>query len=402
MKDLANTIEVPFHSLIDNALAARLGWSDDWMDHWDDWRWQQRNAVRDLDALICAFPHAEEGNLRRNMVGQRVQVTPYVLALARSAANTHSELLNPITAQILPDAAPERETGFDAHTENWEQSAEMVTPICQHKYDNRVIIRASNTCNAYCQFCFEALRTLSREPESRKAALQRSYWSDTLAYIASKPEIEEVILSGGDPLMLSDAKLASMLHDLRYLRADLIIRVHSRALSFNPYRVTDALLSALRDAKVAAFGVHVCHPAELSTPFWEAIGKLRQHVPLLFANIPLLGQVNDRDDTLGTLCMSLYRGGVLPYYLYHFMPFSPGSARFGVPIARGQALMRKLKRRRSNLAVPEYVLPHVTGKYTLPLDAPDAPAPAMSTDTAGRAVFRFTNWKGDRCTWIDQ
>ncbi|MDJ0820651.1 MAG: radical SAM protein [Paracoccaceae bacterium] len=385
-----------------NLMAERLGWAADWQDHWTDWQWQQRNALRRSAQIKTLFPDVDEEALDKTLERQKLLITPYYMGLCLAYQDAHPAAdENPLLLQVLPSGSPERDGGFDHQTENWEQSSEMKTPICQHKYDNRVIIRASNVCNAYCQFCFEALRTLSKDNAARKESLQGKYWRQTLDYIADTHTVEEVILSGGEPLMLRDEKLDRMLSDLRAVRPDIVIRVHTRALSFNPYRVTPELIESFARHDVNALGVHVCHPAELTDAFWTAIESVRPSVRLIFANIPLLGSVNDDQATLETLCMTLYRNGVLPYYLYHFMPFSPGSAQFSVPVEQGMALARSMKRRKTNLAVPEYVLPHLSGKYTVPLDDPAHPPAAFTNSDAGQPVFSFTNWKGQACTWAN-
>jgi len=230
---------------------------------------------------------------------------------------------DPIWRQVAPCWETEGEIayGYNGQTENWELPSEMITPIAQHKYDNRVIIRVANVCHAYCQFCFEALRTLERH--SSKESLQQEYWEKTLDYLRENNEVEEVILSGGEPLIHEDEKIDRLLFDLRNLGRELIIRVHTRALTFNPFRVTDVLVKLLRRWRVSAVGIHVTHPNEITPDFRAAVERLREGIPIMFANIPLLRNVNDTVETMRCLCMTLYSIGVIPHYLYHFMPFSP-------------------------------------------------------------------------------
>lgn len=383
-----------------NKMATILGWELDWRQNWESWKWQQRSAVRDPAQIKMLFPDVDQTEMEDMVKRQKLLVTPYYLGQCLAFQdNNPNASENPLLMQVLPHSEAEGDTGFDHSTENWEHASEMKTPICQHKYNNRVIIRASNVCNAYCQFCFEALRTLSKDSEARKESLQRKYWRQTLDYLAENKAVEEVILSGGEPLMLKDEKIDRMLQDLREIRPDIIIRIHTRALSFNPYRVTQALRDSFAKHEVNALGLHVCHPSELTDTFWKAIDSLRGSVRLMFANIPLLGTINDDHETLETLCVELYRKGVLPYYLYHFMPFSPGSARYSVSVQRGMELARGMKRRKSNLLVPEYVLPHLSGKYTVSMDDPAHPPATFETNQNGKEVFKFTNWKGQICTW---
>ena len=241
---------------------------------WQDWRWQQKHAVRDEPALRNACGGWSEeitAHIEHNLQDRKLQITPYYIDLIKRSLNGGEITDHPLWRQVVPYWSEQVAGDYDGTSENWELGHEMKTPICQHKYDNRVILRMTNTCNAYCQFCFEALRTLQVGTE--KANASTDSFKDSVEYIRYNPAIEEVILSGGDPLMLADRKLEENLAALRSIRDDLLIRVHSRALSFNPFRVTDELLAMLEKYNVNAFGVHVCHPLELSTDFAVAVKR---------------------------------------------------------------------------------------------------------------------------------
>lgn len=364
---------------------------------WTDWKWQQRHAIKSVDNLCKEISGLPVEAIRANSSNRKIQITPYYLKLIKDQSK--GDIRNRLLNQVIPYWDQEIEDGYNGHTENWELSHEMKTPICQHKYDNRVIIRLSNVCNAYCQFCFEALRTINTE--ASKPSFNRQYWEDTCTYIAGNPAIEEVIFSGGEPLMLDDMKLRQCLLDIRSIRDDLLIRVHSRSLTFNPYRITSETIRSLSDAGVNAFGVHVCHPAEITKEFIAAVRSIRSVVPIVFANMPVLKNINDDYDTLSELFLTLYRNGIVPYYLYHFMPFSPGSSEYRAGISDIVTIMRKIKRRKSNIAVPEYVLPHVRGKFTVPLMENAEEYPHFRIREDGTSTYSFTNWLGERHDWRD-
>ncbi|QRR08511.1 lysine 2,3-aminomutase [Burkholderia sp. MS455] len=369
---------------------------------WSDWQWQQRNAIRDEASLreACGgWSNELSSHIRSHLNGRKLQITPYYLRLILDSLDDGEITMNPLWRQVVPFWG-EGETvgGYDGESENWELSHEMKTPICQHKYDNRVILRMLNTCHSYCQFCFEALRTLEVNSEKKKAS--RDIFGESLAYIKQNPSIEEVILSGGDPLMLSDSRLEEHLADLRSIERDLLIRIHSRSLTFNPYRVTDELVSMLERHRVHAFGIHVCHPNELSNVFTKALKRIQSVVPIVFANTPFLRGINDDEKTLHRLFIELYRCGVKPYYLYHFMPFSPGESVYKASIRDAIGIMKKLKRRVSNIALPEYVLPHARGKFTVPLFENDDDIPRF-VESGDQHIYRFVNWLGETCDWVD-
>ncbi|WP_446469305.1 KamA family radical SAM protein [Xenorhabdus stockiae] len=371
------------------------------IENWIDWRWQQKNAIRDEEALRLACGGWSEEitqRIQHNLYGQKMQVTPYYLRRILVTSQSDDITASPLWRQVVPFWSEEKLNGYDGESENWELNHEMKTPICQHKYDNRVILRMVNACNSYCQFCFEALRTLKVDSEKSNAG--RNSFQQSIEYIRNTPSIEEVILSGGDPLMLTDNKLAESLAAIREIRDDLLIRIHSRALTFNPYRITDNLLEALEKYRVNAFGVHICHPLEISEEFQSAVRRIQQVVPIVFSNMPFLRGINDSEETLHKLFIALYRIGVKPYYLYHFMPFSPGSSEYKASINDGIAIMKKLKRRVSNIALPEYVLPHMKGKFTVPLFTDPDEIPYFET-RGSQHYYRFINWKNEQCEWLD-
>lgn len=374
---------------------------------WTDWKWQQRNAVRTARQFRERFPGCEQALLERiehHNVSKKFQVTPYYLSLIATGPAGEGPLsTDPLWKQVAPfGSVGEAEPyGYDGKTENWELPHEMVTPIAQHKYSNRIIVRYANVCHAYCQFCYEALRTLDKK--STKETFEQEHWRATLDYLRVHQEVEEMILSGGEPLMHSNQQIDQALGEALAARPDLILRVHTRALTFNPFRVDPELVEVLARHKVTAIGLHVTHPRELSTEFDTAIQRLRSAVPVLFANVPLLAGVNDDSGTMRDLCMGLYRRGVHAGYLYHFMPHSPEAECFRTPVQRGVEIMRSLKRHISNPAVPEYVLPHATGKYTVPLmDVGSSDGyPRHAFDDEGCRVLELVNWQGERVWYPD-
>ncbi|KRP45297.1 L-lysine 2,3-aminomutase [Pseudomonas libanensis] len=370
---------------------------------WTDWRWQQKNAVRDEPSLREACGGWSEevtAHIERNLQDRKMQITPYYIDLIMRSLDGDQVTDHPLWRQVVPYWNDNVPGDYDGTSENWELHHEMKTPICQHKYDNRVILRMTNTCNAYCQFCFEALRTLQVDTE--KANANTNSFLDSVEYVRNNPAIEEVILSGGDPLMLADRRLEENLAALRSISDDLLIRIHSRALSFNPFRVTDALIAMLEKYKVNAFGVHVCHPLELSDDFATAVKRIQSVVPIVFSNMPLLRGVNDDEATLHKLFIELYRLGVKPYYLYHFMPFSPGASEYKASISHAIAIMGRLKRRVSNIAMPEYVLPHAQGKFTVPLLDFEKPEELPHFEVRdGQRYYCFRNWENQWCSWHD-
>lgn len=372
---------------------------------WSDWQAQLRNAVRTTAELNKVVPLNSEIQNVLDVITttRRIQLTPYLLRLIRRQVGSSIEIFNhPVWKQVIPQTLESANgTGaYDAVTENWEVEQDNVTPIAQQKYGNRVIVRVANDCFSYCQFCYEALRTLEKSSNKRKAG-QADAWRDTLDYIRKNNKLEEVILSGGEPLLLGDRQFERKLAEVREVAPRAVLRVHTRALTFNPFRVTDELCEILKRYDVRAIGLHIAHPAELTADFKSAIIKLRNLGVLLLANTPLLAGVNDENPILRELFQSLYALGVLPYYLYHYMPNSPGSDSYNLPVSRGVALMRSLDRVITGAALPRYVLPHHSGKFTVPVQGLSDVPVTFTRNSIGENVVRFKNWKGEVCEFLN-
>lgn len=358
-----------------------------------NWSWQQRNIINSIDKLQYFFPQLNNKSLKdleKNSRLLKLGFTPYYASLIN-----FDDLENdPLWKQIIPTTNEGSTFSYNHETDNWESSEDMINPIAQKKYTNRIIVRLSNVCHSYCQFCYEALRTL--EKKSVKGKFQKDYWKEVVEYIGDNMGIDEIILSGGEPLMLTNQLLEVILSDIRIKRPDIIIRIHTRALSFNPYRIDDELIHLFDKYEVEYIGIHITHPREITSTFLDKIKMLRR-TSILFANIPLLKGINSDADLFREFCLMLYRNGVIPHYLYQFMPFSPGSIEFKESVECGISIIKSMKRHVSNLAVPEFVLPHSTGKHTVPIiyeekkHYKNIPVFERNNDK-----YSFVNWKGQR------
>lgn len=256
----------------------------------------------------------------------------------------------------MPDAAEldvaqsEREDpiGDDAHA--------PVAGIV-HRYPDRVLLKLVDLCAAYCRFCFRRERigkgSRTLPPDALAAAL---------AYIGAHPDIWEVILSGGDPLVLSARRLAAVAAELEAITHVKILRVHTRVPIAAPSRITPALVRALkRSGKAVYVAVHVNHPRELSRDARRACARfVDAGIPLLSQTV-LLRDVNDEAQVLGELMRALVECRIKPYYLHHG-DFAPGTAHWRTTIEHGRFLLRTLRGRYSGLCQPTYVL-DIPGGY---------------------------------------
>lgn len=258
---------------------------------------------------------------------------------------------DPIARQIVPDAAeldrrPEEladPIGDDAHT--------PVEGIV-HRYPDRVLLKLTPICAVYCRFCFrrEMVGPGKAAPLSG-AALERAY-----DYIRSHTEIWEVILTGGDPLVLSARRLRAVMAELRKIDHVKIVRVHTRAPVADPARVTPELVRALKiKGKPTYVAVHVNHARELTPKARAACARMADAGISLLSQSVLLKGVNDTPDALGDLLRACVETRIKPYYLHHG-DLAPGTRHLRTNILEGQKLMRALRGRLSGLCQPTYVL----------------------------------------------
>jgi lysine 2,3-aminomutase len=267
---------------------------------------------------------------------------------------------DPIAAQFLPSAseleiAPEEQTD-PIGDERWSPLPGIV-----HRYPDRVLLKPSLLCPVYCRFCFRREQIGARGAVLDPAALNRAY-----AYIRERSEIWEVIVTGGDPFLLSPRRIAAIVETLAAIDHVQVIRFHTRVPVVDPRRIDPALVKALAADKAVYVVIHANHPLELTGEVRAAIGRLtRAGIPVLSQSVLLRG-VNDGAEVLEALFRKLVAMRVKPYYLHH-PDLARGTAHFRGEIGEGQALMRELRRRASGLCQPTYVLDIPGGHGKVPI-----------------------------------
>jgi len=255
---------------------------------------------------------------------------------------------DPLLRQILPlDAETQPFRGFTADPVDDQTAA--LAPGLLRKYYGRALIVTTGTCAVHCRYCFR--RHFPYEALSPPAVT----WDQAIEWIAAEPDIQEVLLSGGDPLMLVDASLANLAQRLARIPHVRRLRVHSRLPIVIPQRVDDRLISWLSGLRLTTIMVvHANHPAEIDVRVAAALERLvKAGVPVLNQAVLLRG-VNDRAEVLIELCERLINLGVIPYYL-HQLDRVAGAAHFEVPIERGREIIAQLRSRLPGYAVPRYV-----------------------------------------------
>ena len=372
---------------------------------WKNWIWQQQNAVRNRFGLRKFFPNFSDEGLRAaeewEKRGFRFLITPYVGALVQKDEKGNPLEHDPVWRQIFPrfGSGNARPDEYSENAENWEIEKEMISPIAIHKYDNRILVMMGDSCLGYCVYCFRSLQ--SNAQTEKHGGLP--HWKETIEAIRQKPQVEEVILSGGDPLLFDSVKVEGMLRDLRGIAHVKAIRIHTRAWLHNPYRLDDEFCSLLKKYEVTEIGVHTIHPQEITRDFVEAVERIRASgaLTMLLCDTPLVRGINDDAEVLHELFMDLYTTGVKPYYLSHNMPNIPAAGMQRTSVREGVRLLNSLKRRVSNPAMPEYILTHRTGKKTVPECEDGTPDFRYEKDQNGWPVIRFKDWKGQWEIYLD-
>ena len=245
-----------------------------------------------------------------------------------------------------------------------------------HRYPDRVLLKLVHVCAVYCRFCFRR----EMVGPGKETALTPDAYAQALAYIRSRPEIWEVILTGGDPLMLTPRRLAEVMTDLAAIDHVKIIRLHTRVPVADPARVTAEVCDALRvEGATIWVALHANHPREFSAAAREACARLVDAgIPMVSQSVLLRG-VNDDAVTLEALMRTFVECRIKPYYLHHG-DLAPGTAHLRTTLEAGQALMRALRGRVSGLCQPDYVLDIPGGHGKVPvgpryLSQPDEASP---------------------------
>ncbi len=313
-------------------------------------------SVVDLQAHGLVTPEEATG-LEAVTERYAVAVTPTMLDLIDRA-----NLQDPIRAQFVPSIL-ELQQSPEESADPIDDAAFSPVPGLVHRYEDRVLLKVLSVCPVYCRFCF---RREMVGPGGE--ALVGEILDQALEYIRARPQIFEVILTGGDPFMLSARRARDLVQALAAIEHVKVVRWHTRVPVVAPERVTDDFVGALRAEGVASWvAIHANHPREFTPEAKAAIIRMREAGISLVSQSVLLRGVNDRLDVLQDLMRGFVALGVKPYYLHH-PDLAPGTGHFRLPIAEGQDLMAGLRRTLTGLAQPTYVLDVPGGAFKAPLD----------------------------------
>lgn len=325
----------------------------------DDWRWQAREAVRDLAGLERALRLTDSeraGALRAMDAGFPLAITPYYLSLA----DPHDPAC-PIRKQVVPTADEAIEVPGDLRDPLGEEANE-VAPNLVRRYPDRVLLLATDRCAVYCRFC-----TRSRMVGDGGGPRSMAKLEPAFAWIEAHPEIHDVIVSGGDPLVMSTGRLVAILERLATITHVDTVRVATRAPVTIPQRIDAELASAIAAAHPAVWVMtHFNHPKELTDESRRACRTLVNHgLPVMNQTVLLRG-INDDAETLERLFRGLVRTRVRPYYLLQTDPVR-GTGHMRTPLRRGIEIMERLQGRLSGIALPKLICDTPNGRGKVPI-----------------------------------
>ena len=326
---------------------------------WNDWRWQARRRIRTLVEVerLFVLSDDERDAVARHQGSLPLGITPYYASLMsredsfESLRRTHI----PVGTEYLktPGEADDP-LGEDGHT---------AAPGLVHRYPDRVLFLATGFCSTYCRYCTRS--RMVGEPGG-DYSFSRPQWEEALEYIATHPEIRDVLISGGDPLTLSDERLDYLLGRLRAIRHVEFVRLGTKVPVVLPMRVTRSLVRVLKKHHPLWMSLHFTHPVELTPEVTEACTRLADAGIPLGSQTVLLRDINDSVDTLKTLYHGLLMRRVRPYYLYQCDPIS-GSSHFRTSVDKGLEIMQGLRGHTTGYAVPTYVIDAPGGGGKIPL-----------------------------------
>lgn len=340
--------------------AGRGPWGDVPDSDWNDWRWQLKNRITEVTRLQQLLPglSAEEraGVLLAGQSKLALAITPYFFNLIDP-----EDPECPIRRQVIPRIEETRTAPWEMSDPVGEDSHSPV-PGLVHRYPDRVLMLVTDRCAAYCRYC-----TRSRLVSNASGYDFHPDFERQIAYVAAHPEIRDVLLSGGDPLLLSDDKLDHLLGRLREIPHLEFVRIGSRIPVFLPQRITPELCARLRRHHPLFISIHTNHPRELTTEVREALGQLADAgIPLGNQSV-LLRRVNDSVPVMRALVQKLLLCRVRPYYLYQ-CDLIQGSAHLRASVREGLKIMEGLRGHTTGYAVPQYVIDAPGGGGKVPVN----------------------------------
>ncbi len=327
---------------------------------WKNWKWQLKHSVKDIKTfeklLDVALPEKEEKKLKDTITKFPMSVTPYYLSLI----DRENYKEDPVYLQAVPSPS-ELVIGKYDMADPLAEDKDSPVPHLTHRYPDRVLFNISNTCSMYCRHCTRKRKVGDVESIPNKKEILKG-----VKYIKKHPEIRDVLLSGGDPLMLSNNYLDWVLSEVSAIPHVEMIRIGSRMPVVLPYRITEDLIELLKKYQPLYLNTHFNHPREITASSKKALKMLADAGIILGNQSVLLAGVNDCPRIIKSLSHKLLQNRVRPYYLYQ-CDLTEGLAHFRTPVSKGIEIIESMIGHTSGLAVPTYVIDAPGGGGKIPI-----------------------------------
>jgi lysine 2,3-aminomutase len=326
---------------------------------WNDWRWQLRHRIKDAGALeqFITLSPDERRAIERHGSVLPVGMTPYYASLL-DPDNPNQGLRKTV---VMVEAEYLRSPGEERDPLN--EDGDTPVPGVVHRYPDRVLFLVTGTCPVYCRYC---TRSRMVGKPGGEYSFDTKQWEQGIAYIAATPTIRDVLISGGDPLILSDDRIEWLLSRLRAIRHVQLLRIGTKVPAALPQRITPGLTRMLKRYHPFYLSIHFTHPDEITPEVARACCRLADAGIPLGSQTVLLAGVNDDVVTLRQLFHKLLEIRVKPYYLYQCDPVV-GTAHFHVPVEKGLEIMRGLRGHTTGYAVPTFTIDAPGGGGKIPL-----------------------------------
>ncbi len=330
------------------------------LEKWTDWKWQISHSIKSIDAFEkitgITFNKEKRKELEKTVNKFPLSITPYYLSLI----DTKDYEWDPVFKQSFPDPAELQLQKSDIKDPLAEDEDSPVQGIT-HRYPDRLLFLISNTCSMYCRHCTRKRRVGDTDSIPSKKEVMKG-----IDYIKQNPQVRDVLLSGGDPFLLSTDYLDWILTQLDDIDHVEVVRIGTRTPAVLPYRITNKLVSMLQKHHPLWVNTHFNHPRELTTSAKRSLSKLSDAgIPLGNQSVLLAG-VNDCPRIMKSLVQKLVANRVRPYYLYQ-CDLSEGLTHFRTPISKGIEIMENLIGHTSGFAVPRYVIDAPGGGGKIPV-----------------------------------
>jgi lysine 2,3-aminomutase len=324
---------------------------------WNDWKWQVRNRIESLDQLkkYIRLTEEEEEGVRKSLVTLRMAITPYYLTLI-DQENPNC----PIRKQAIPTAAEVHHSKADL-LDPLHEDEDSPVPGLTHRYPDRVLFLITDMCAMYCRHCTRRRFAGQSDSSAPKDNIERA-----IEYIANTPQVRDVVLSGGDALLISDERLEYIISRLRAIPHVEIIRIGTRTPVVLPQRITDNLVNMLKKYHPIWLNTHFNHSDEITEDSKIALARMADAgIPLGNQSVLLRG-VNDCVHVMKKLVHNLVMNRVRPYYIYQ-CDLSMGLEHFRTPVSKGIEIIENLRGHTSGLAVPTFVVDAPGGGGKIPV-----------------------------------